>query len=188
MIWVYVIGGVVLLVAGFLAYLFIEDAMKEKFVRENGRPVLGTLAMANETLYDPDGDPATTAFALISFDEPTLALLDELVELGERLNELYTSVPDSVNQTPVEQKFAASLKQHNYTENRRRLVPRELTGGRTVYIVDLYVKRDRLPPDWQAHRTLACMATGKDEGRVILLKLDEQEAVAMYEKLGVDLE
>ncbi len=183
MIW-WILGVLVALVVGFLVFLQVKFAMHEKFVRENGQPVLGVLLMANETLYDPNGDPETPGFAVIGFEKPTPDYLAAMREVAARLAEL-----DALGEAPefsaVEREFAASLKNVNHTQGRRRRVPDEVTRGESFYLVDLWIYRERLPEDWLEQRVLACMATGRDEGEVLHIGADEEEAASMFAAAGL---
>lgn len=183
MIW-WILGGILLLGAGFIAYVLIKFAMHEKHVRANGRPIVGMLAMANQSLYDPDGDPELPGFVVIGFQPPSPEHLERLGEVGHRVHELYVDT-DTSTLSPAEQEFSASMKQHNHTMGRRRLIPEEITNGETYYVADIWLYRDRLLDGWEEHRAIACLVTGRDEGHVLHIGTDEDEAKSLYQAVGV---
>jgi hypothetical protein len=182
MFWPIVIGIVVLLVVAFVvlvAYLVIADIRKEKQVRRDGEPVLADLVMANESLQDPDGDVELPGVVVFSFDEPTPRLQMALRNVAEECYELYTSDEmDSLDGADLE--VAEIMKNHNYQEARRNRLPAAVAGEQGIYLADLWIKRDRLPDNLDEDRSLACMVTGQNEGKIILLPPDDPMAEKIY--------
>lgn len=84
--------------------------------------------------------------------------------------------------------MALTIKDHNYHNNRRNQVPPEIAGNLNVYFADLWIRRERLPNDWQANRALACMSSGDYEGQIILLTPDEPAARTIYSSTDPRLE
>ena len=104
-------------------------------------------------------------------------------ELLDKTRELYSDL-DTASLSADEQEFAASMKQHNHTQGRRRRVPDDVTKGETFYVADIWVYRDRLLDGWEDHRAIACIATGRDEGEIIHIG-PEEEGKALLEAAGV---
>lgn len=185
MLWtiLMVIGGVVLLLVLVVMAIYVNETIKEKRkereVKESGRPVLGALVMANNTLADPDGLPEAPGLVVFGFYKAGPKLTAALKPLAERIYDLYEK-EDVDSLSPVCREFSLLLKDHNYRDGRRNPVPEEVAGPLKVYVADLWIHRDRLPYDWAESRALACMVTGTDEGQIILLPHDDPRAQQLY--------
>lgn len=193
MLWIIlsIVGGLCFLVVlgggGLVAWVMMVEARKEKAVRRDGRPVAAALVMANHSLYEADGDPQTAGVVVFSFDPPSRAQANQLIAIASDVYQLY-SADDVSRETPSRQHVAAIIKDHNYREGRRNRLPPELTGGRTIYLADLWIHRDRLAPDWQTGRIFACKATidssDPDKGQIIHLGPVDAEAQQVYQAVG----
>jgi len=185
MIWTILIGIVIfvgLIVVGLVAWLMyyaISSKRKERRVREQGRPMLTSLMMANHSMYDPDGVAEAPGVVVFGFYQPNPKLPATLRSIGKRCHELYTA-PNPDILPPVLRQFSLLLKDHMYDEDRRNRVPAEVAGTASVYVADLWIDRDRLPPGWREHRVLACAVTGTDQGAIVLLPPDDPAAQQIY--------
>jgi len=178
----WVVGVVVLLLAaggGFIAWIVIAHWRKDRRVREEGRPVLTALVMANKGLQDPDGLPQEPGTVVFGFYEPSPKLRAVLQKIAERVYGLYeTEDVDSLS--PACREFALTIKADAYTEDRRYRVPPEIAGSLTVFAADLWINRDRLPKDWETSRMLACAVTGNEAGEIVHLPADDPAAQKLY--------
>lgn len=187
MIWIIlgvVVGLIVLGIAAICIRHNIIESRKERNVRANGRTVLASLMMANQTAFDPDGDPEFPGVVVFGYYEPGQQLATRLRAIAEKLFGLYTADPQQLASFPPSlQHVAMTLKDHNYKDSRRNWVPPEIAGDMMVYFGDLWIRRERMPNNWQASRQLACMATGDIEGQVILLPPDDPAAQQLYSSI-----
>lgn len=186
MLWtiLLVVGGVVLFLVAVVVGLYVNEVIKEKRkereVKRSGRPVLGAWVMVNETMLDGDGLPEAPGLIVFGFYKSSPKLTAALGPLAARIYGLYES-EDVDSLSPVCREFALRLKNDNYQDGRRSPVPQEVAGPLVVYVADLWIHRNRLPADWMETRMLACMATGTDEGKIILLTSDDSIARELYD-------
>ncbi|MCC9605907.1 hypothetical protein LOC68_20565 [Blastopirellula sp. JC732] len=193
MTWLLVGGGVcagvvlllVLTIVALSIYGSISDAAAEKRIRENGKPVLAVLVMANSEFLRKQSIASAPALVIFTLEPPSTSLADVMRELASELFELYTAEPGDVAGMSKPQRNAAErLKDDSYREARRTRVPLELSSGRVIYMADIWIDRDRLPDHVAFTRVLACMATGQDEGEIMALPLDEDGAKRIYAAVG----
>lgn len=183
------LGFVVVLVIGviaFLIYAVADDKATNKRVRENGKPVLGTLVMINEEFLNNPNAGMSPGLMLFAFDPPSKALAKDMREIATQLFKLYKADTNQIVRLsePLQQ-TAERLKDHDYQTNRRTRVVSELSRGHDLYLADTYVDRDRVPDHALRTRLLACMVTGQDEGEIIVLPPDDEEAQRIYQALGI---
>ncbi|MBI1248883.1 hypothetical protein GC197_13710 [bacterium] len=184
------VGVVVLLVIAVVAlfvYAARDDAAIQKRVRENGKPVLAVLVMANSQLMEEDGIDSAPGVVLFSFDHPSESLADDMREAASEIYELYTSEESQLAGLPAyQQNMAKLIKDHYYKDSRRNRVPQEMTHGQVFYMADIWIERDRIPMHAAFTRALACMVTGQDEGEIIVLSPEEDAAKRIYAALAED--
>ncbi|MFN3153025.1 hypothetical protein [Bremerella sp.] len=181
-------GIVVLVTVLCISYASFEAYRKktpERRIRENGQPVLAVLVMANSQFLSDTKIPMAPALTLVTFDPPSLRLLQEMREIGSELFKLYTCDPYMVITLPKHQQAVAELiKNDRYVEGRRNQVPLEMTGGRVLYMVDTMLERKRIPPHAGHTRALACMVTGTDQGEIMVLPYEDELAQRIYQSVG----
>lgn len=190
MLWtlLFWIGGFVVLVVGglmgLLVFIRVVMSRMERRIRRDGRPILTTMMMANNSLHDPDGRSQVPGVVVFSFDQPSPQLAETLRITAQRCFELYTA-PDPNVLPPTLRQFALLLKDDIYDADRRNLVPTELSGYLPVYVADLWLHRDRLISGWHDHRVVACAVTGTHQGEIVMLAPDDPAAVQVYTAAGV---
>lgn len=183
--WVGIVLGL-LLAAGvvFFIYVMVTSARKDRRVRKEGRALLTALVMANTELQDPDGAASVPGLVVFGFYEASRKTAGVLLEIAERVYELYES-EDLDSLKPEVRQFAMKLKDHNYHEDRRHQVPMEISGSLTIYAADLVVYRDRIPPNSGSREMLACAVTGQQQGEIAQLPNDDPAVSQIYAAAGV---
>ncbi|PQO36505.1 hypothetical protein [Blastopirellula marina] len=182
--------GFVVLFVGAVTLLFVyasySEKATEKRLRENGKPVLGVLVMANSQFLQEQSIASAPALVIISHEPPTPDLAAAMRDVASDLFELYTAEDSKIaSLSPPEQKMAELIKNDSYREGRRNRVSLEMTQGRVLYMTDIWLQRDRLPDHVGASRVLACLATGQEEGEVMALPFGEEAAQRIYAAVGV---
>lgn len=130
---------------------------------EQGRLVIAFIAMANSSLMSP-GQGDAPCLALFVFEEQE-GDANFLIALVDRLMALKGTAPSE----PEEREAAVLVNDEAYVPYRRRRIPLGLTGGRTVYAVDLRIRRDRLPNGCLEMPILPCLAMPGDSGAIEML-------------------
>ena len=118
-----------------LLYLYTNQGK----VREYGEIVWGHRVQANRLLYGP-GSENCPADAVYSFDPYFESHVDELAEIAQKLFALKGTRPA--------ERDAARIAQHLTAETsrcRQLPVPRNISGGREVFMTNLMVHREHLP-------------------------------------------
>ncbi len=114
--------------------------------------------------------PCTVVFSFEDVDYETLN------EISERV----TALKDASPEAPERAEIAAMLASPA-VRSRRKLLPAALTGGRTVYLADLFVNRRYLEKGYLTHRTIPCFAERGNIGGLemmpyqIVEKSDEED-------------
>lgn len=177
-------GFLVLCAVGLVVVARIVNRRMERRVRREGRPVMAALVMANNSLHDADGRSQVPGVVIFSFDEPDSQLRERLSAIAEECFDLYTA-PEVETDNDALFDFALLLKDDMYDADRRNRVPQDLARSDGVHVADLWIHRDRLVPGWQNHRVIACVATGSDEGEIVMLPPDDPAAGQIYSTAGV---
>lgn len=176
---------VTLLCISYAAFDAYRKKAPERRIRENGQPVLAVLVMANSEFLSDNKIPMAPALTLVTFDPPSLRLLQEMREISSELFKLYKFDPYMVITLPKHQQEVAELiKNDRYVEGRRNQVPLEMTGGLVLYMVDTMLERKRIPPHAGHTRALACMVTGTDQGEIMVLPHEDELAQRIYQAVG----
>ena len=58
--------------------------------------------------------------------------------------------------------------------------------GEAIWFADINFKRDRLIEGWSELRAIACMVSGEDEGEIMMLPLDTEQARTLYRSAGLE--
>ncbi|UUO07430.1 hypothetical protein M4951_03755 [Blastopirellula sp. J2-11] len=189
MTWLTVGGGACMCVVLFFAFVIVllyfyssyNEAATERRIRENGKPVLAILVMANSDFLQKQTIASAPALTIFSQEPPSKSLAEVLRELADDLFDLYTADDEEIAGLPPHQQHAAELiKNDAYHEGRRNRVPLELTRGRVIYMADIWIERDRLPDHITSSRALACLVSGADEGEIMALPPSDEAAKQIY--------
>jgi hypothetical protein len=182
----WIIGGsvVVVAIAAFVVYAHVRERRREQRVCKEGKSLITAMVMANNSLLDPKGIlPQAAGTVIFGFYAPSPKLRTALQTIANRAFALYEA--ESVDAlSPECRKFAETIKNHDYTENRRYRVPQEICGKLELYAADLWIDRDRLTPTWSDDRMIACAVTGTAEGEIVHLRLKDPAAVKLYAAVG----
>lgn len=173
----------------FMAYLAVvipKGQKTDRRVREQGRPMLASVLMVNEDVNNPDGLEWNPGVVVFGFYDPSPQLAETLKSIAARCYELY-SAPQVDSLSPACQTFALEVKNHQYHEARRYRVPGDIVGSAEIYAADLSFNRNRMPPDWQSHRAVACAVTGTERGEIAMYPLYDPVAQRIYHAVGVDI-
>lgn len=177
-------GVVILLILWGVGSLFLASSQitkDEAELREEGRPVLAVLVMANQELFrSRDPDMNVPALVALSFERPSPELLALLKDVGSRAFALYAGKPPG---SDPERRVAALVKDDAHVYSRRRRVPPEFADGQEVYLADLVLYRKRLSPTAQADRAVPCLASGRAEGKLMQLEHDAFAAKKVFESI-----
>ncbi|EAQ81766.1 hypothetical protein [Blastopirellula marina] len=193
MTWLTVGGGACMCVVLFFALVIVflyfyssyNEAATERRIRENGKPVLAVLVMANSEFLQQQSIASAPALMIFSHEPPSKSLAEVLRELADDLFDLYTADDEEIAGLPPHQQHAAELlKNDAYHKGRRNRVPLELTRGRVIYMADVWIERECLPDHVALSRVLACLVTGLDEGEIMALPPDEAAAKQIYAAVG----
>jgi hypothetical protein len=130
--------------ADWLQYLphepLLEQYRQHAFLFQQGEVNWGTLVQANNLIFEPGEHNAHAALALFSpeahFDETP----DQLRQIAEALYDLR----EKRQRLPELKALARQLDDESRRYGRRPL-PTSLTGGRTVFLVDVMIHREHLP-------------------------------------------
>lgn len=115
---------------------------RKKLIME-GDLVPGALIMANELLFWDDNDYDCPAVFIYSHDKYYEENPEELISLAHKLYDL-TSLSEDELVFDMAKKEIADILKDEYSPSFNRVVPRELTGGRTVFMTTLVVVRDEI--------------------------------------------
>lgn len=176
-----VVIGVLALVA-FNYYCGRILAKEEAQIRLSGRPAMAVLVMANSRLLSGEVPMAAALIAVDLGPEPE-EHADALRALAARTYELYV-LPDSKvgSLGRHEQSLALHAKDHHFEHDRRYRVPEELSGGREIYLLDIYLDAERMRPNTGTTRLIPCMVTGRAQGQVMQLPWREPGAKRLFER------
>lgn len=167
-------------------YASYNEAATERRIRENGKPVLAVLVMANSEFLREKTIESAPALTIFSHEPPTASLAEALHELAADLFDLYTADDEEIaGLPPHQQQTAEIIKSDAYHEGRRNRVPLQLTRGRVIYMADIWIHRDHLPEHVEESRVLACLASGTEEGEIMVLPPGEAAAKQIYAAVGV---
>jgi len=177
-----VIGGLLLAFLLLLVALNVVSgwsvAKDEAVIRAEGRPVAAVLVMANTALLSGEARGAA-GLGVIDLGPGAYAHIEGLKRFAQRAYQLYVQPIQLANELgPAETLVAKAIKDDVLELHRRVRVPPELCQGREqVYLVDLWLYRDRLGPDLgESNRVIPCMVTGREEG--LIMQLPHKEAAA----------
>ncbi|MCC9605565.1 tetratricopeptide repeat protein [Blastopirellula sp. JC732] len=134
-------------------------------IAKKGTQLPLAIVMANQDLYLP-GDTGRFAFGVLSFEKPYCENPQALSDLAVRVGNL----KGTVSTNPAENEVAIMVSHEMGSLNRRRPLPRELTGGPLVWYVDLWLHRPFLPKGQLIYgeRVFSCIAEPGPTGRVEL--------------------
>ncbi len=175
---------VVVFLLGLVGYILLviasrASAKRDRETLEKGRPVVGTLVMANTQLFKPDGIDDAPGVIVLTLDPPTPELVAHMRSIGERCFELYKAEKVEIL-PPVLRAVAERMKDDRYREDRRTLLPAELAGPHTLYLTDLWIHRARLTPWFNNDRVLQCIATGAAEGAIVHMPADDPRGASLW--------
>lgn len=180
---------VFLLVAAvaLLVYLSQSGKASEKRLRENGTPVLAVVVMSNAEFSRDVTIAAAPALVLISFEPPSDLLVADMLEVATELFGFYLAPEQQIKSLPnYQQQMAKRVKNDTHQKGRRTRVAREMSLGHVLYMADLWMERKNLPNHVPLTKILACLATGRDEGEIMLLPPAEKEAQDIYDAVGAE--
>jgi hypothetical protein len=111
--------------------------------------------------------PGVVAPGLVigSFDPEANVTTEYMVDLAEKIFELSLAEPT----TPEERQIHELMSDMAYVEDRRRLLPRGLTGGREVYAFDLMMVGDYQPNGVVETPLFPCLADPGPEGEIRMI-------------------
>lgn len=136
----------------------------ERYVLENGRPVLGWIVQAPAALFQP-GETSRPAQILLTFDPAVADPPALLAGVAARLRELRDSPPKDGPTADI----ARLLNDATYRPYERFRVPAVLTGGPEVFLAHVYVKRELLPAGVVDVQFVRCLAMpDEDDSRVLM--------------------
>ncbi|MEW4564980.1 hypothetical protein AB1K70_20815 [Bremerella sp. JC770] len=189
------IGGLVclfflvLLVLAIVGIIYLFKLSEKEFqqrMQENGKPVLAVVIMANSQFLRDHSIPHAPALLLISFDDPSPELADDMRDVASELFSLYTAdAEDIAGRSDAEQQMAACVKDDGYRPKRRRLVAAEMSRGWKLYMADEVLNRVDIPDHTLVTRVIACKATGEEKGEIMVLPPQNDEAQEVYRALGL---
>lgn len=97
-------------------------------------------------------------------DDPTLTS-GAMIVLASQLHDIYANGPQDAGQQPL----CDMLRDHFYQPDRRRLIPREFTQGKRIYLFDLWLHNDWLPAGKTHMVSIPCVAKPGDEGPIMIV-------------------
>ncbi|MGE0709319.1 MAG: hypothetical protein AB7N76_26835 [Planctomycetota bacterium] len=165
---------VVALVAATLApaEATAEPDDEQALLHAKGRAVMAVWVMANAALAQGQRS-AGPALGLIDLSRDPERHLPALLRLAKQLYRLYTTPAEELAQLdPLEREVARQVQQDVYEPHRRKRVPRALTGGREVYMVDLWLEQSCLE---HPQRLVPCLVTGGSQGLIGALRVGDAE-------------
>jgi hypothetical protein len=169
MLW-WIVGSVcglltVALVA-FLVYAVMRDNKRKAFALEHGEQTHGWLVQANSALFE-EGVMDLPALVVISPDAETNDDEEFMTELAERIMELKDEDGEVIGETKAERAVSKLMSDESYVEGKKDKLPSELTGGREVYLVHIYVYRDHLPDKRLEGRKIPCAIVWDDDDAMV---------------------
>jgi hypothetical protein len=100
-----------------------------------------------------------------SFDDDPALDPVMMMTLASQLHDIYANGPQDATQQPL----CDMLRDHFYQSDRRRLIPREHTQGRRIYLFDLWLNNDWLPAGKTNMACIPCVAKPGDEGPIMIV-------------------
>jgi hypothetical protein len=158
----------------------VNNGIKQSWFRRHAKPVLAAMVMANVELFDPESRykvfPGVVVFG---FYEPSPKLCAALRTIADRALALYQA-RNLIEMSPACRQFAKTIKDHDYTEDRRYLVPQEICGSLEIYTADLHIYKDWLSKTFSRDRMIACAVTGTSKGKIVHLPGSDPVASKLY--------
>lgn len=177
----------VLALVALLYYLAHVHEAAERRLRENGTPVLAVVVMANSTFYRDPEIKSAPALVLFSFEPPSEALAEDMRDVAMELFELYLTDEEEIQSLPnYQQQMVKRLQDDSYQPGRRTRVAMEMSLGHVLYMADLKMRRRHVPEHVADTLALACVVSGKEEGRIMVIPFEEEDAQRIYSAVGAE--
>jgi hypothetical protein len=157
-------AGLVLLAVVLTITQSRAAARHERYVMEQGRPVLGWLVQAPSALFEP-GESSRPAQILFTFDPAVADPAALLPEVAARLRALRNRPPQDGPAADA----ARLVNDHGYRPYERSRLPADLTGGPEVFFAHVYVRRELLPAGVLDVPFVRCRAVPDDEDSRVLM-------------------
>jgi hypothetical protein len=156
--------GFVLLVAVVTVFQSRAATRHERYVRENGRPVLGWVVQAPAALFETSRTNRE-AQILFTFDPAVTDPAALLAELAAKARALRNQTPTG----PADAAVAQLVKDTTYRPYERFRLPTAFTGGPEVFLGQVYVERDLLPAGVLDVPFVRCRAVAEDDDSRVLM-------------------
>jgi tetratricopeptide (TPR) repeat protein len=149
------------------------DCLMRQRVEEvacQGVRVTVAVVWASSVLYEADSREDASCRVLLTFDPELSRQPQRLLEMARRLTALRTT-----QQSDPDLQYAVELmaaENANVFYERRRQLPRSISGGAVVYLADLRVYRRFLRGCFLQDKLLTCVAQPGEEGKLELLPVE----------------
>lgn len=145
-------------------YHLHQKQVVEKNLAQTGVPLIGVFVQANSALFEQGGDDLP-AQILISFPGPNQATTEELRVLAQQV----FSLKEGQLSTPLEKQVAPLVRNEAFIPGKRDKLPPEFTGGKEVYSVGLWIRRNLLPERRLTRPYVHCAAMPGNSGAVAMM-------------------
>jgi hypothetical protein len=174
-LWMWIalaVGVLVLVIVALVAWAIIDGMKQDQRYLEQGTRVLGWIVQANPVLYS-GGGMDNAALVLISFDAKADPPDPFMYQLANEIAQIKNGTPPT---SPAEAEVSVTLSDDTYRPFQRIRIPDELTGGREVYAMHVWVSRALLPGTTLQYVYIRCLVIRDDpKSRAMMIKYEPHD-------------